>query len=173
MKTKFCQYVSAIALLGAATVAQAEDSAVSANIAAASNYLFRGITQTDDGAAVSGGLDYDFGNGFSLGTWLSNIDFGGKESAEVDIYGGYGSTYKEVDWGVGAIYYYYPGAGGDKQGGDLDYAEVNGSLTWKRSSPPTGVKASAVATPGIPVRSASADSNLAEPKIFVRSFLLS
>jgi uncharacterized protein (TIGR02001 family) len=129
MKTKICQYVSAIALLGAATVAQAE---VTANIAAASNYFFRGLTQTDDGAAVSGGLDYDYGNGISVGTWLSNIDFGGKESSEVDIYGGYGGTYKEVDYGIGGIYYWYPGAGGDEEGGDLDYAEINGSLTWKR-----------------------------------------
>jgi len=129
MNIKFSQILCAATLLGAASITHAE---LSANIAASSNYLFRGLTQTDDGAAVSGGLDYDYGNGFSLGTWLSNIDFGGKESAEVDIYGGYGSTYKEVDYSVGAIYYYYPGAGGDQQGGDLDYAEINGSLTWKR-----------------------------------------
>lgn len=46
--------------------AQAE---VTANIAASSNYYWRGITQTDDGAAVSGGLDYSNESGFYAGTW--------------------------------------------------------------------------------------------------------
>ena len=69
---KFTKSILATALLAGAGVAQAE---LSANIGVASNYYFRGITQTDDGAAVSGGIDYNHESGFYVGTWMSNIDF--------------------------------------------------------------------------------------------------
>ncbi|MEN8761748.1 MAG: TorF family putative porin, partial [Thiogranum sp.] len=78
----------ATALLAGAGVAQAE---LSANLGVQSNYYFRGITQTDDNAAVSGGIDYAHDSGFYVGTWLSNVDFGGKEDVEVDGYAGFGN----------------------------------------------------------------------------------
>lgn len=92
---------------------------VSGNVGAVSNYLFRGVTQTDDSAAIQGGFDFADESGFYAGTWLSNVDFGGKEDAEVDLYAGYGGAFGDsgVSWDVGALYYLYPG------GGDLDYVE--------------------------------------------------
>ncbi|MGD2076651.1 MAG: TorF family putative porin [Gammaproteobacteria bacterium] len=122
----------ASALLAATGAAQAE---VSANLGVASNYYFRGVSQTGDAAAVSGGLDYNHDSGFYLGTWASNIDFGddSKADMEIDFYTGFGGdigasgfTYDLSGW-----YYWYPGAGGDEQGGDLDYAEASGSLGWQ------------------------------------------
>ena len=59
---------------------------VYANVAASSNYFWRGITQTQDGAAVSGGIDYSNDSGFYAGTWVSNVDFGSKTSYELDLY---------------------------------------------------------------------------------------
>ncbi|EIC20619.1 TorF family putative porin [Thiorhodovibrio frisius] len=47
----------------------------SANIGAVSNYMWRGVTQTGDGAAVQGGLDVAHESGFYAGTWASNIDW--------------------------------------------------------------------------------------------------
>jgi len=119
----------ATALLAAAGSVQAE---LSANLGVQSNYYFRGITQTDDKAAVSGGIDYAHDSGFYLGTWLSNVDFGGKEDVEVDGYAGFGSDIGDtgIGYDVSAWYYWYPGAGGDAQGGDLDYAEASGSLSY-------------------------------------------
>lgn len=119
----------ASALLAATGAAQAE---LSANIAAVSNYYFRGITQTDDKAAVWGGVDWAHDSGFYLGTWLSNVDFGGKEDMEVDFYGGFGGDIGDSGFGydLSLLYYWYPGAGGDKQGGELDYAEASASLSW-------------------------------------------
>ena len=38
----------------------------SANLTATSNYIWRGVTQTDDQAAVQGGLDYEFDIGLRL-----------------------------------------------------------------------------------------------------------
>jgi len=121
----------ATALLAATSAAQA---GLSANLGVQSNYYFRGITQTNDGAAVSGGIDYNHDSGFYVGTWLSNVDFNSSsnESVEVDGYAGYGGDIGDtgVSYSAGVIYYWYPGAGGDQVGGDLDYSEVNGSLSW-------------------------------------------
>lgn len=103
----------------------------SANIGATSNYVWRGVTQNDDSAAISGGLDYSHESGFYVGTWASNVDFNGA-NAEVDLYAGFGN---ELDSGfaydVGAIYYGYPGA--DDLGGnedEIDFAEVYASVTF-------------------------------------------
>ena len=143
---KFSKTLVAAALVATAGVAQAD---LSANIAASSNYLFRGVTQTGDSAAVSGGIDYTQDSGFYAGTWISNIDFStgpadtngdgnfdvsgdSKADAEVDLYAGFGGDLGDSGLGydVGVIYYYYPGAGGDMQGGNLDYSEVNGSVSF-------------------------------------------
>jgi uncharacterized protein (TIGR02001 family) len=121
----------ATALLAGAGVAQAE---LSANLGVASNYYFRGITQTDDKAAVSGGIDYAHDSGLYVGTWMSNVDFNGdsKEDVEVDGYAGFGSDIGDtgIGYDVSAIHYWYPGSGGDDQGGDLDYSEVSGGLSY-------------------------------------------
>jgi len=113
----------AAALLGTTAIAQAE---LSANVAAASNYLFRGITQTGDGAAVSGGIDYAHDSGLYVGTWASNVDFA---NVELDLYGGYGGEADVGDglgYDVGALLYHYPGCDFH----DCDYAEVYGNLNY-------------------------------------------
>ena len=59
------------------------------NITGASNYLVRGITQTNDKAALflEGTLLY---NGFFTGAWTSNIEFEGLDGdREIDLYAGY------------------------------------------------------------------------------------
>ena len=121
--------VSAVELAG---------GSVSANLGVVSNYYFRGVTQTDDGAAIQGGLDWAHEAGFYLGTWASNIDFGSdqKASAEVDLYGGYDFKLGDFDLGVNTIYYWYPDAGraGNAQGKgftELDYWEIGGSVGWQ------------------------------------------
>ena len=92
----------------------------SANIGVGSNYIWRGVTQTGDQAAVSGGLDYDFGNGLSVGTWTSNLDDG--LGYELDLYGAYGGKIGAADYSVGLTNYRYPTQN------DADFTEVNGSL---------------------------------------------
>jgi hypothetical protein len=62
--------------LGGVQTAAAEDPhSFSANIGAVSNYMWRGVSQTQDGPAVQGGLDYAHSSGFYIGTWASNVDF--------------------------------------------------------------------------------------------------
>ncbi len=78
---------------------------VTANIGATSNYMWRGITQTADGAAVSGGMDYAHESGAYVGTWGSNTAFG---SPELDLYLGYAGEMSGIGYDVGYISYMYP-----------------------------------------------------------------
>lgn len=95
---------------------------LSANIGVTSDYLWRGISQTDGSPAVSGGLDYKVGNGLYLGTWASNVDFGDDTTYELDGYLGFSGELSAVSYDFGYIYYAYP------NGEDLDFGEVYASL---------------------------------------------
>ncbi|MEN8174303.1 MAG: TorF family putative porin [Pseudomonadota bacterium] len=106
------------------TAAHAE---FSANIGAASNYLWRGVSQTDDGAAISGGLDYAHESGFYLGTWASNIEGDTGGAYELDLYGGFGGEFSDLGYDLGFIYYAYP----DDDTDDWDFYELYGSLSWQ------------------------------------------
>lgn len=101
---------------------------VSANIGAVSNYLWRGLSQTDGQAAIQGGLDYAHDSGFYAGTWVSNIDWGAGDdtSYEWDLYAGFGgSITDDLSYDLGIVYYAYP----DSR--DVDFAELAASASWK------------------------------------------
>ena len=100
--------------LGFATVGTTFADSLEWNIGATSQYLWRGMSQ-GSGAAVQGGLDYSADNGFSIGTWVSNVDFGDDTSYELDGYVGY--SIGPVS--LGYIYYAYP------DGDDLDFSEIS------------------------------------------------
>jgi uncharacterized protein (TIGR02001 family) len=92
-----------------------------------SQYIFRGLTQTNGKPAAQGGFDFSHENGFYAGTWLSNISwlkegasnlapptvqgsYGGGGSLEMDIYGGYKwNLPSDVVLDLGTLYYWYPG----------------------------------------------------------------
>lgn len=80
----------------------------SANLSATSNYVWRGITQTDDQAAIQGGLDYESDTGLYAGTWMSNVRFGDVTGYELDLYGGYAGEISDFSYDVGVIYYAFP-----------------------------------------------------------------
>lgn len=112
--------------MGASGLVMAENS-LSANLGVASNYIWRGVTQTMDDPAVSGGVDYAMDSGLYVGTWASNIDWGDpKPNYEWDIYGGYGGEVGDFSYDLNAIYYAYPDANGD-----ADFAELGASGSWK------------------------------------------
>ena len=127
MKTLIASSVLAASTV-ASSVAMAE-SPWSANIGVASNYMWRGITQTDDQAAISGGVDYANPNGIYVGTWTSNINWVtpsfGKGSYELDLYAGYGFDLGPTSWDIGYIQYLYP------QFDDNDFGEVYVNFGWE------------------------------------------
>ncbi|WP_105200329.1 TorF family putative porin [Pseudoalteromonas sp. T1lg10] len=122
------KYASVLALLALSLTSLASQAEVTANVAASSNYYWRGITQSDDGAAVSGGIDYASDTGFYAGTWLSNIDFGDAASTsyEMDLYAGFAGSIDDIGYDVGYIYYAYPDAEGD-----IGFGEIYGSVSWQ------------------------------------------
>lgn len=86
---------------------------LTANVAMVSDYVWRGISQTDRNPAIQGGFDAAHDMGFYLGVWGSNVDFndGDNASMELDLYGGWTKKWDNgfgVD--VGMIHYDYPGA---------------------------------------------------------------
>ncbi len=127
-----------VCLYIASPVAQAD---VSANVGVTSNYVFRGLTQTNNDPAVQGGIDYTHDSGFYAGAWASQVDLpkGGRNSQdvtglEVDGYVGLSS---ELQGGgrfdLGAIQYSYT----DVDKGDtrelyfgLGFGPFSGTFYW-------------------------------------------
>lgn len=96
------------ALMSSSSLVQAGE--ISGNVALATDYVFRGFSQTNEEPAISGGFDYDIGSGFSVGTWASNVNFGDNTSMELDLYGGYSFDISEgVSVDLTYIYFAYPG----------------------------------------------------------------
>jgi len=123
MNTRITLTLSAVAVAAALATPSVALAGLSANVGLSSNYVWRGISQTDNDPAVSGGLDYDFGNGFSVGTWASNVDFG-TGGYELDLYGAYGGKVGAIDYSVGFIQYLYPSHD------DFDFKELNASAGY-------------------------------------------
>tara|TARA_B100001559_G_scaffold18232_2_gene15161 strand:+ start:8505 stop:9194 length:690 start_codon:yes stop_codon:yes gene_type:complete len=87
----------------------ASATTISANVALSSDYIWRGITQTNGDAALSGGFDLEAGNGFYFGTWASNANVGAA-SLELDIYLGFaGEMAENMTYDIGYISVMYPG----------------------------------------------------------------
>ena len=106
--------------LGVAAQAKAEDGpSLSFNVGAASDYVFRGYSQTDSKPQVYGGADLGIGI-FYAGAWVSNVDFGDSTSMEYDLYAGFKPTLGPVSLDVGLIRYGYTN---QEDGADLDFWE--------------------------------------------------
>lgn len=117
------------ALAGVAHAEEATKPTFSGNVALTSDYLFRGITQTDENPAIQGGFDFGYGM-FYAGAWASSVDFsidgtttpGIDASLEFDLYAGVKPVTGPVSWDFGVVGYFYPGA--DDETAELDYQEV-------------------------------------------------
>ena len=93
-------------------------SAVSANVAFSSDYIWRGMTQSD-GPAISGGFDYESDGGFYAGIWGSNVDFNDGAGSELDYYFGYIAEMGGIEFNIGYVAFDYP-----KNQTGLDFEEI-------------------------------------------------
>jgi len=91
----------------------------SANVAFTTDFVFRGISVSNEEAAVQGGVDLTCGN-FYAGVWGSSFGLGDDGSLWLNAYGGYRATMGHITWDVGFIYYTFPGS----FGGDVDFVEL-------------------------------------------------
>lgn len=100
--------LSACLLATGVTAVQAQ---VTANLGLTSDYRFRGVSQTQNGLAIQGGIDYAHSSGFYVGNWNSSVSsqlYNAGAGIESDLYAGYK---KEVMPGltldVGSMNYLY------------------------------------------------------------------
>lgn len=131
----------------APAIASAADSphTLTGNVGIYSQYIFRGLTQTNQDPALQGGFDYSHSSGFYAGTWLSNVSWltdspaatgYTSSSLEMDFYAGFRGTIGKSDFGydVGILQYYYPGTHNvvaNPGTVKADTLEIYGALSWK------------------------------------------
>lgn len=127
-----------LALAVTASVAQAEDIitipdvTVSGSAAMTTDYLFRGISQSSNNAAVQASMTASHTSGIYATLWGSSIA-NGNGGAEIDVMLGYAMPINlgpeltgTVD--VGVMRYVYPGANDANSGFEPDYNEIYASV---------------------------------------------
>lgn len=98
---------------------------LSGDIGIVSDYVFRGVSQSDEDPAVQGGLTYTFDSGFYVGTWASQVDFQSETDFEADFFAGYGFDISDkVAADVQVLRYVYPDEGA------LNFNELMFNLTF-------------------------------------------
>ena len=135
---------SAIAAAFVGSVAHAEEAVpettVAYNVGVASEYRYRGISQSQKDPALSGGVDVTHNpTGFYAGAWASTIKWTkatsnlagtayGSGDIEIDLYGGKrGEIVKDVTYDLGTLVYLYPNNKFNKNLAP-DYADAT---TWE------------------------------------------
>ncbi|MCA3239403.1 MAG: TorF family putative porin [Curvibacter sp.] len=139
LKSKISLAVLALTA-GSAAMAQ-----LAYNVGVVSDYRYRGISQTKNGPALQGGVDFAHASGFYVGAWASTIEWikeagkaasppvDTKGSVELDLYGGYkGTITKDFAYDVGYLRYEYVGNTYDKIPGNknANTDEAYGALTY-------------------------------------------
>ena len=117
--------ISFMSANAAAADAPASPHTFTTNVGLYSQYVFRGLTQTNEEPALQGGFDYSHSSGLYFGVWGSNVSWlkennttgsnavagtyktGG--SLELDFYGGYKGSVGDFGYDIGLLQYYYPG----------------------------------------------------------------
>ena len=115
------------------------DNELSFNLGAASDYRYRGISQSNMNPAIQGGADYTNNpTGLYAGTWLSSIKWitgdKGSGNVELDLYAGKrGEIVPDLSYDVGVLSYVYPGNNLGQVTGfvNANTTELYGQLTYK------------------------------------------
>lgn len=98
----------------------------SATLTMTSNYMYRGLSFSDDKPALQGSFDWGYSN-FFAGVWSSSLkdqDGDGYE-LETDFYAGYANSVAGIDWFVMPIYYKFSSFDQKNTGGaDADVFEL-------------------------------------------------
>jgi len=130
MATTSVKTFTRLALAGALfTSLTTQAVTLSGNVGVVNDYLFRGISQTNEGMALQGGLTLTADSGFYLSGWGSNISFG-NGSLELDILAGWAGQLNE-DWtaDIGVMQYRYPN--GDNATDQFNFVEAYSKFTYK------------------------------------------
>lgn len=112
-----------------ATPAFADEPKISATLGAATDYVWRGVSQTDEKPFVFGTVDLTAGD-FYAGVGAENVDFGNSIDVEYDLYAGWKPKVGALTLDLGVVRYGYHN---QPSGVDIDTVE------WKAgASAPVG-----------------------------------
>jgi uncharacterized protein (TIGR02001 family) len=99
-----------------------------------SDYVFRGVSQSNEDATLQAGLDYRHPAGVFAGVFAARTEFrpnsfgANRGSAELDAYVGYSRPAgREWSWDIAALRYDYP----DSTGLDYSYKELAANLHFR------------------------------------------
>lgn len=122
-------FMSTFVILALSSFSSQAEPTLSGNVSLTSDYLFRGISQTNEGMALQGGLTLSTDSGFYLSTWGSNISFG-QGSMELDLLAGWtGKLSEEWSTDLGVMQYRYPN--GDNDTDQFNFYEAYGKFIYK------------------------------------------
>ena len=112
----------------APVVEEARERVLTVNGGFTSDYIFRGISQSDNDPAAFAGVDLAYGMLYA-GIWGSSVaSFTSSSGMEFDVYGGLKRSWNGVDFDLGVIYYTYPGNSSDVE---LNYVELKTAVSAK------------------------------------------
>jgi uncharacterized protein (TIGR02001 family) len=110
------RYIMKNILLGLFVLSTSAFAGVNGSIGYSSDYMWRGVSQSAGASSFNAGIELD-SNGFFVGAWVGEVDFGDEATQERDLYLGYNlGVMDNLDVQLGLIQYRY-----DK--GDYDTVE--------------------------------------------------
>jgi len=100
----------------------------------ATDYVFRGVSQSNEEPTVQAGLDYTHADGYFLGLFAATIDYPTTPfrpdpgQVELDAYLGFGRALgRDFAWDVELIHYQFP----DSEADDDAYQELGANLRYR------------------------------------------
>ena len=123
MKNLIIKNTALVALLATSTMftSVAQAASIEGNVGLATDYIWRGMTQSDGESSFSGGIDISTDSGFYAGTWVGDVrdTAGAGASYELDVYAGYAGEAGSIAYDVGYIQYMYPDVDADQDFGEV------------------------------------------------------
>lgn len=88
------------------------NAALNANMTVTSDYILRGISNSQHKPALQGAMSFVHDTGLYAGTYASTVDFndGKQASYEWDAFFGHTGKSDTVNWDAGLLFFTYPGA---------------------------------------------------------------
>ena len=136
--TRFPLCAALATVLAIALPARAQDTAdepaweVTGKVMAASDYVWRGVSQTSGDPALQLEAYLEHANGFYVGAMGSNVDYGNSQDGinhELNLYIGWaGELGKDTELDVFLSRVAYPGHNGPDY--DIDYTEIEATVTF-------------------------------------------
>lgn len=103
-------------------------------LTAATDYVFRGVSQSNEQATLQAGLDYSRAGGFFAGLFAAGIDYPTSSfrpdpgKTELDAYVGFSHPAgRDFSWDVALIHYQFP----DSEADDDTYQELGFNLRYR------------------------------------------